>query len=457
MIVSRSRPLRPVAALCAAMLCLLLAAVLTASAAASPSSASAGSARGGRTQAHVASSPPLGGLNVIGLGFGSTRAEADKAISMAHALHARVVRSEIPWSVFEPNGPGQINPGAQAFTDRLMSDAAAAGIRVIATVDSSPCWATAAPASLLSNCSPQRRGSANGWPPSDPRTYASFVAYLAQRYGADLAAIEIWNEPDQSNENYFGGPEKAKRYAAVLRAAYPAIKAADPSVAVLGGSFVGSNGVFLRALYAAGIKGYYDGLAVHFYTLTLAALRSIHEIQLANGDHTQLWLTEFGWSSCWPQKIQQDQGCVTRATQALNLTNVLHALAKTSYVAVELVYKLEDGGSEDFGALTVTGARKPAAVALSRLFVSPFGSISPMTLSLRSKGGRVIASGSGPVGDFIQLEAFQGSTLRFRAEFAMNRFNDYSLALPAVLGSKGLRVRVYQVWTGLSRGVQKSI
>ena len=133
------------------------------------------------------------------------------------------------------------------------------------------------------------------------RPIATFVAYLAQRYGTRLAAIEVWNEPDQSNEAYFAGPEKPQRYAAVLRAAYPAIKQANPNVPVLAGSLVGANGVFLRALYAAGIKGYYDGLAVHYYTLTLASLRSIHEVQVANGDTKPLWLNEFGWSSCWPQ------------------------------------------------------------------------------------------------------------------------------------------------------------
>ncbi len=95
----------------------------------------------------------------------------------------------------------------------------------------------------------------------------------------------------------------------MLRAAYPAIKRANPGVAVLAGSLVGSNGVFLRALYAAGIKGYYDGLAVHFYTLTLGSLRAIHEVQLAGGDHTPLWLDEFGWSSCWPhQKVSRNRG-----------------------------------------------------------------------------------------------------------------------------------------------------
>ena len=196
-----------------------------------------------------------------------------------------MVRTEVPWSEFEPLEPGHIDAGAQAFTDRLVSDAAAAGIRVIMIVDSTPCWASSAPSALLASCNPSSGSEANAWPPSNPADYAAFVAYLARRYGTQLAAIEVWNEPDQSNEAYFAGPEhKAERYAAILRAAYPAIKAANPNVPVLAGSLVGSNGAFLRALYAAGIKGYYDGLAVHFYTLTLASLRSIREVQLANGD-----------------------------------------------------------------------------------------------------------------------------------------------------------------------------
>src|SRR4029077_12729994 len=179
--------------------------------------------------------------------------------------------------------------------------------------------------------------------------------------------IEIWNEPDQANEAYFAGPEKPQRYAAILRAAYTATKQANPSVPVLGGSLVGSNGVFLRALYAAGIKGYYDGLSVHYYNLVLASVRAIHETQVANGDTKPLWLNEFGWSSCWPrQRIQQEQGCVTARTQGTNLADIVHALAHTQYVAAEVVYGLRDSASEDFGVLSTTGARKPAFAALGR-------------------------------------------------------------------------------------------
>jgi hypothetical protein len=406
----------------------------------------------------AAAATPLGGVNIVDLGRGSTPDEADRAISFARQLHSKVVRTELPWAVLEPDGPNRIDSGAQAFTDRLMNDAAAAGIHVIANVDSSPCWASSAPAALLSKCSPSTHSVANTYPPSDPSDYGRFVAFLAQRYAAQLAAIEVWNEPDQANEFYFGGPNKAQHYAALLRGAYPAVKLANPQMPVLGGSIVGANGIFLKALYAAGVKGYYDGLSVHFYTLTLAALRATHEVQLANGDHTPLWLNEFGWTSCWPKhKVQQDQGCVTQAVQAKNLTNTFRALARTPWVASEVVYKLQDSPLEEFGSITARGGHKPAFSALSHVLVSPFGSASPVRLSLRSSRGRVLASGEAPVGDFMRLEAFQGKLLRYRAAFELDRFNHYSIALPRVLGSHGLTVRVSQAWTGLAKAAQKTI
>jgi hypothetical protein len=363
----------------------------------------------------------------------------------------------MPWSALEPE-PGQIEPRAEAFADRLVSDAAAAGIRVIVTVESSPCWASSAPASVLASCSPTHIGPANAWPPKDPSTYAAFVAKVAARYGTHLAAIEVWNEPDQANQLYFAGPEKAVRYAAILRAAYPAIKQANAAVPVLAGSLVGSNGIFLRALYAAGIKGYYNGLAVHFYTVTLAALRATHEVQLANGDDTPLWLNEFGWSNCWPkQSIQEEQGCVTTKTQAANLVALTHQLAHTPWVAAEVVYKLQDAGGEDFGMVTSSGAHKPAFNALAKVFANPFGATPRVTVRLRRHGGHVVVTGSGPVGDYLKLVAYKGKVARFFEEFSLNRFNEYSIALPSALGSSHLRVRVYQYWAGPSRAAQKTI
>ncbi len=418
----------------------------------------AGAGAASRRGARTSSNAPLGGLNVIGLGYNSTPSEADHSIAVAKGVHARVVRVVIPWATLEPREGRGIDARALAFTDRLMADAGGAGIRVIMTVERTPCWASSAPAKLLRRCRPDAFSKANAYPPRDTAAYAAIVSFLARRYGSGLAALEVWSEPDQVNEAYFAGPDKVSRYAALLRAAYPAIKQADPSVTVLGGSLTGSNGLFLKALYAAGIKGFYDGLSVHYYNLTLASVRSIHQVQLANGDGKPLWLDEFGWTSCWPRHhSQQQQGCVTQATQALNLTNAFRSLARVPYVAAAVVYKLEDSHSEDFGLLSQRGLRKPAFAGLSRALVSPFGGISGVSLKLRRSGSHVVASGSGPVGDFMQLEVFQGSTLRFRALFTLNRFNRFRVALPSVLGTSGLRVRVFQYWMGPGRAAQRRI
>ena len=406
--------------------------------------------------AHLSSAAPEGGVNIAAVTRASSLAGIDQEIATAQALHAKVVRAEVPWSELEPRGPNQIDASALAVTDRLVNDASAAGIGVIAMVESTPCWASSAPASLLQVCVPTG-SKANAWPPGNPATYAAFVAFLAQRYGTRLAAIEVWNEPDQANEDYFAGPEKPQRYAALLRAAYPAIKQANPLVPVLAGSLVGSNGVFLRALYAAGIKGYYDGLSVHFYNLVLASLRAIHETQLANGDSKPLWLNEFGWSSCWPHRTQQEQACVTAATQGANLADTFHALAHTPYVAAEILYKLQSSSNEDFGLLSASNARKPSFAAVAKVFASPFGSVPPVTLTLRRHRGRVVASGSGPVGDYMELEAFRGGKLRYRALFTLDRFNRYSITLPKVLGTTGLQVGVYQYWAGRAKGARKRI
>ncbi|HEV2945022.1 MAG TPA: hypothetical protein VGX26_07920 [Solirubrobacteraceae bacterium] len=410
------------------------------------------------TKAHMSATAPIGGVNVAAVEGAASLASADREIALARALHVKVVRIEVPWSELEPRGPTQVDSRALAFTDRLTSDAAGDGIRVIMLVDSSPCWASSAPATLLRKCTLKRSSQANRWPPRNPADYAAFVGYLAQRYGTRLAAIEVWNEPDQANQAYFAGPEKPRRYAAVLKAAYPAIKQANPNVPVLAGSLVGANGVFLRALYAAGIKGYYDGLAVHFYTLTLGSLRSIHEVQLGSGDTKPLWLDEFGWSSCWPRyRVQQEQACVTPQIQARNIADTFRSLARTPYVAAEVLYKLRGSVSEDFGAVNPTGTRKPAFGVLSGVLASPFGHVSPVTLSLRRRSGRVLASGSGPVGDYMELEAFQGSVLRYRVLFTLDRFNAYSIALPRVLGTSGLQIRVYQYWAGPGKAARRGI
>jgi hypothetical protein len=438
----------------AAARCLALPIVLSAAIAGALAGGAVSSAAGAR--AKRAATIPLMGVNVSNVDV-EAPSGADDDIHAAAALGATVVRTELQWSVMQPTGPSSYDPRALAYADRLMADAAAHHIRVILLVDSAPCWESSAPAPIRRGCT--RSGSrANGYPPKNPADFATFVTFLAQRYGATLAAIEIWNEPDHINEHFFAGPEKARRYAELVKLAYPAIKRANPAVAVIAGSLVGSNGVFLRALYAHGIKGYYDGLAVHYYTLTLASVRAIHAVQLANGDTTPLWLDEFGWSTCSPhERIQAEQTCVTDSVQAANLRDVLRALAHSSYIAAEVPYELRDSPQQDFGVISRSGARKPSFRAVASAFAFPFGPVSRTKLKLHLHAGAIVATGSGPVGDIMELEASARNGRLYRATFVLDRFNRFALQLPRVLGRHGVRVRVWQLWGGQSAGAVAKI
>src|SRR5262249_23290385 len=140
-----------------------------------------------------------------------------------------------------------------------------------------------------------------------------------------------------------------------------------------------------------------------------------------------------------------------------NLRDSIREMARAPYLAAAMVYKLQDSRNEEFGSVTTAGGRKPAFRALSEAFDRPLGAFSHLTLHLSRKGGHVVASGSAPVGDFMQLEVFQGKRLRYRALFTQDRFNRYSIPLPSLLGTHGLRVRVFQYWTGVSRAATQRI
>lgn len=403
-------------------------------------------AGGAASAAAPASAAPLRGIQIAKVGEGDPVGD----IARAKALGAQLVRVEILWNRLEPDAAGAPDPAFLAQADDVVRAAQKARIKVLLTVDGTPCWASAAPADVRGDCTtaPQRTLAAR-YPPADPRQFARVGAVLDGRYAAALAAFEVWNEPDQANELYFAGPDKVQRYAALLKAAYPALKKAAPKVPVLGGSFVGFNGVFLKALYKQGIKGSYDGLSVHFYDLVLNSLRSIRQVQNANHDPAPMWLAEFGWSSCAPATSQDGQYCFTRQAQAKDIRDVYAAIRGTSYLKAAVLYGMSDNDQYDFGVFDAAGRLKPAYAALKAVWAQPRLKPHPVVLKLARRAGRVVATGSGPAGDVMELDVFAGRRLRFQAVFRLARDNTFSLRLPAAASAKGLVVRVFQRWTGI--------
>jgi hypothetical protein len=406
-------------------------ALLAATAAAVPASAQAQQARGVQIAPLRAAIADSGTLDV--------------QLDRAREAGARTVRVEIEWWRLEPTAKGAWDQDHVALVDRLFDGLRRRGMKAVVVFLGTPCWASTQPG--LDGCAGADPNRYALWPPSDAGDFGDAVGWLVARHGTRMAAIEVWNEPDHRSEDYLRGADKPKAYVALLRAAYRASKAANRSVPVLGGSLVGADGAFLRALYAAGMKGHYDGLAVHYYDLVLASLRNIRSVQRANGDSKPLWLTEFGWTSCSPRRTQEGHACVTRGRQAGNLADVFGALRRTRHVRGVLVYTLQDTRQYTFGLLTTRAARKPAFRTMRRILRSGPRSPRRVTLRVRRSGGRLVASGSAPAGDALELRAFRNGSLRYRATFRLNRHGRYRLRLPARLGTRGLAVQVEHYWT----------
>jgi Cellulase (glycosyl hydrolase family 5) len=137
---------------------------------------------------------------------------------------------------FDARDPDAYPDGAWGPLDRLVTMARDEGLRVLMDIAFwAPRWATGAPST------PAERQRTD----IDPARYADFAEAVARRYGDRVEAFSVWNEPNhpafllpQWRAAPGGGFEVASAdvYRAMLRAAYPRIKAAAPERTVLIGN-----------------------------------------------------------------------------------------------------------------------------------------------------------------------------------------------------------------------------
>ncbi len=400
----------------------------------------------------AASATPLYGVQGVEALPWVSSAEADKALDTAQSTHAKVLRVEVSWSTLEPIAAGQRDPAALAAIDHVVAGASARGMKVLLLVDSTPCWASISPSRGTCAGANPNTHDVTRYQPSGTQGFVDVSTFLVQRYAKDIAAFEVWNEPDQVNQNYWAGPNKVAKYVALTKAVYPAIKRVAPQVPVLAGSFVGGNGKWLKALYAAGIKGYYDALSVHFYDLTLSALSTTRAVQKANGDRKPLWLAEFGFTSCYAKggpAFRIDHACNTRAGQAHNLADTLRSIKKVNWIKAAIVYTLRDqSAAYQFGLLTATGQRKPAFGLVSDIFAGRKVKVTRPKMKLTASKGRVTVAGTASQVEMFTLRVYRSGRLAFRATLRTDRFGAYKIKLPASIGTSQLRARLSGTWTG---------
>jgi hypothetical protein len=289
------------------------------------------------------------------------------------------LRINLPWGSVQ-NAPDA--PYDWSRYDEVIARAAENGIRVFATIYSSPIWAEATPEH------PPLGANLPG--------LAAFTRAAVERYGADgsfwkenrqlpelpITNWELWNEPNRT-EFWPTGPDPAQ-YLILLRALSGAVKAADPSAqVVLAGLWFRpgpEDGVpltdYLPALYEGGGASLFDAVAVHPYEATpqeaLEAVGETRELMAGFGDAEKpIWVTEIGWATDgFPSGLT-----TTPEGQAQYLSESFALLAESRErlgIAGVIWYSLTDVAGGDLwlnhcGLFTIDGTPKPSWEAFVEL------------------------------------------------------------------------------------------
>ncbi|MEA2143686.1 MAG: polysaccharide biosynthesis protein PslG [Solirubrobacteraceae bacterium] len=328
----------------------------------------------------------LAGVQLHPLWDGVTPREAARELDVVARSGADVVRIDVGWSSLEQNGKGRIAAGYAGRLDQFLRNARARKLKVIATLHETPCWASRAPSSLRRRCAGAWwERDVNRYPPRLARDYADAAVYVARRWGDQLAALEIWNEPNKAE--HLRSTDPVADYARLVRATYKPVKRVAPRLTVLAGSLLLSDGDFLTELYRRGrIAGHYDAISYHPYTdgsdpavaqtargakySLIAGTNWLHDIMLAGGDEAGiLWATEAGASTCAPGS---NPGCVSEAEQARQVGNYVRVARGFPFVRAMIIYNLRDKGTntasieQSYGIVRTDLSPKPAYRAFKR-------------------------------------------------------------------------------------------
>ncbi len=325
------------------------------------------------------------------------------AVNQTKALGFGWIKTQIPYMYYIGSDCRSIDFGTM---DRIVNTATAGGLRVLFSIVKAPQCARPA-------------GDTDNGPPSDPNTSAAFVGAVAARYAGKGMAYEIWNEENLYYEwGGLGGKISASRYMTLLKAAYAAIKAADPSAIVVSGAPTptgvndGNIGVddiaYLQQMYANGLKNYSDAIGAHpsgyncpadadWRTVTNSTasfrgpfdnrshswcfrgtIEGYRNVMTANGDGSKrIWATEFGWATVEGLGVGPATGYGyaadnTQAQQAQWITQAYQIGKNSGYMGVMFLWNLNYNnppGDEKsaFSILYANGGARPAFGALQSM------------------------------------------------------------------------------------------
>ena len=240
-----------------------------------------------------------------------------RTLELVRELGAPWIVEYFPWAYVESR------PGRYDWThhDLVIDHANRQGLTVIARLGFVPEWARPKESTPLYLAEEH---------------FADFANYAAQfvaRYQGKVKYIIVWNEPNLSLEWGYTPVDPAK-YVALLRAVYPAVKAANPAIKVLAGALAptlappgsvdGMNDLaYLQAMYDHGAAPYFDLLAIHAYgwysepaeapapdVVNFRRAELLYAVMVQNGDGAKrAMITEGGWNDHprWTRAVRPGQ------------------------------------------------------------------------------------------------------------------------------------------------------
>jgi hypothetical protein len=231
-----------------------------------------------------------------------------RTLELVREMGASTIVEFLPWAYVE-SAPAIYD---WARTDRIIGFAREQGLTVIARLGLVPDWAR--PRDVA------QKTSLNSLTPDHYADYARYVRAFAERYRGKADRIIAWNEPNLSFEWGYRSVSPSE-YVAFLETVYRAAHDGNPDVIVLGGALAptleaaGSANAwndldYLRGIYEAGGRPYFDALAVHTYgftqspevapapdNLNFRRAELLHAIMVRYGDADKpVYVTESGWN-----------------------------------------------------------------------------------------------------------------------------------------------------------------
>ncbi len=196
--------------------------------------------------------------------------------------------------------------------------------------------------------------------------YCNYVRTVVGRYKGCVKYWEIWNEP-----NIFFWTGTVEQYAELMKAAYSAVKEADPEAMVIGCCTSGTDLRFIEKVFQNGGYDNMDILSIHPYRYPPTPEESdfIGELKRADalvrkyGPRKEIWLTEIGWPT-----NAGDNGS-SEAKQAAMIARTYMQAAASGVVQKVFWYNFRNDGLDpsynehNFGIIRRDQSLKPACEA----------------------------------------------------------------------------------------------